>query len=80
MYGLERIRQTVGTAGYYHADQLGSVTNTTSASGASQRTWSYEPYGVIRTSSGSSPVVHPGSDADAISWMIVVVEGKAAGV
>ena len=55
IYGLKRIRQTVGTASYYHTDQLGSVTNTTSASGASQRTWSYEPYGVIRTSSGSSP-------------------------
>ncbi len=55
IYGLKRIRQTVGTASYYHTDQLGSVTNTTSASGASQRTWSYEPYGVIRTSTGSSP-------------------------
>jgi RHS repeat-associated protein len=55
IYGLKRIRQTVGTASYFHTDQLGSVTNTTSASGASQRTWSYEPYGVIRTSTGTSP-------------------------
>ena len=55
IYGLKRIRQTVGTASYFHTDQLGSVTNTTSASGASQRTWTYEPYGVIRTSTGTSP-------------------------
>lgn len=55
IYGLKRIRQTVGTASYYHTDQLGSVTNMTSASGASQRTWSYKPYGLIRTSSGTSP-------------------------
>lgn len=55
LYGLKRIRQTVGTASYYHTDQLGSVTNMTSAPGASQRTWSYEPHGVVRTSTGSSP-------------------------
>ena len=55
VYGLKRIRQTVGTASYYHTDQLGSVTELTSATGASQRSWSYEPYGLVRTSTGTSP-------------------------
>jgi RHS repeat-associated protein len=55
LYGLARIRQTQGTASYYHYDGLGSVVNLTSTTGATQRTWSYEPYGTIRTSAGSSP-------------------------
>jgi RHS repeat-associated protein len=55
VYGQGRIRQTQGTASYYLYDGLGSVVTTASSTGAVQRTWSYEPYGSIRTSSGSSP-------------------------
>lgn len=55
VYGHNRIRQTVGTASYYLYDGLGSVANTASANGSVQRTWSYEPFGPIRTQSGSGP-------------------------
>ena len=58
VYGLRRIRQSAGTASYFHYDGLGSVANLTSASGATQWTWSYEPYGSIRTetkASGNQP-------------------------
>ncbi len=55
VYGIRLIRQTVGTPSYYLYNALGSVVNTLSATGATQRTWSYEPYGVVKTSSGSSP-------------------------
>ncbi len=55
IYGLQRIRQSNGTASYYHYDPLGSIANLTSSSGTTQWTWSYEPYGVIRTTSGTSP-------------------------
>jgi RHS repeat-associated protein len=54
-YGQARIRQTQGTASYYLYDGLGSVVTTTSSTGSVQRTWSYEPYGPIRTQSGTSP-------------------------
>jgi RHS repeat-associated protein len=55
LYGLARIRQTAGTASYYHSDGLGSVSNLTSDTGASQRTLSYEPFGELRTNTGSGP-------------------------
>jgi RHS repeat-associated protein len=55
VYGHRRIQQTVGTQSYYLYDALGSVANTTSSTGAVQRTWSYEPFGLVRTQSGSSP-------------------------
>jgi RHS repeat-associated protein len=55
LYGLQRIRQTVGTASYYHSDGLGSVSNLTSDTGASQRALSYEPFGQVRTNTGSGP-------------------------
>ncbi len=55
IYGLRRIRQTQGTGTYYLYDGLGSVVNTTAPGGALQKTLSYEPYGTIRTTSGSSP-------------------------
>jgi RHS repeat-associated protein len=55
VYGLARIRQSVGTASYYHADGLGSVVNLTSDTGAAQRTLSYEPFGQVRTNTGSGP-------------------------
>jgi RHS repeat-associated protein len=55
IYGLRRIRQTQGTGTYYLYDGLGSVVNTTAPLGALQKTYSYEPYGLIRTETGSSP-------------------------
>ena len=55
IYGQRRIRQTQGTLSYYLYDGLGSVVNTASSTGAVQRTWSYEPFGPIRTQSGTTP-------------------------
>jgi len=55
IYGLKRIRQSQGTGTYYLYDGLGSVANTLAPLGALQKTLSYEPYGAIRTTSGSSP-------------------------
>ncbi len=40
---------------YYAYDQLGSVTNLTSASGATESTYSYEPYGAIRSQTKNDP-------------------------
>jgi len=58
-YGARRISQTAGSNTSYHLhDGLGSVANLTSSSGATQWTWSYEPFGSIRTeqkASGSQP-------------------------
>ena len=56
IYGLKRIRQTQGTGTYYLYDGLGSVANTLAPLGALQKTYSFEPYGLIRTESGSSPL------------------------
>ena len=48
--GVRRISMTSGSAtSYYLYDGLGSVSNLTSSSGATQWTWSYEPFGAIRT-------------------------------
>jgi RHS repeat-associated protein len=59
VYGPRRISMTSGsTTSYFHHDGLGSVTNMTSPSGARRWTWSYEPFGVIRTeqrSGGNAP-------------------------
>ena len=55
VYGQRRIRQSQGTASYYLYDGLGSVVTTASSTGAVQRTWSYEPFGPIRTQSGTTP-------------------------
>jgi RHS repeat-associated protein len=50
LYGLNRIAMTTGGASYYyHYDQMGSVINLTSSTGATQWTESYEPFGTIRT-------------------------------
>jgi len=49
VYGLGRIRQSAGTPSYFHYDGLGSTVNLTSSSGSTQWTWSYEPYGSVRT-------------------------------
>ena len=50
VYGAKRISMTTGgSAYYYHYDNLGSVANVTSSTGASQWTEVYEPFGAIRT-------------------------------
>jgi RHS repeat-associated protein len=58
-YGAQRISMASGSnTSYYIRDGLGSTANLTSSSGATQWTWSYEPYGSIRTetkASGSQP-------------------------
>ena len=58
-YGAGRISMTSGSStSYFHHDGLGSVVNMTSSSGSRRWTWSYEPFGTIRTeqrSGGSAP-------------------------
>lgn len=50
LYGNARISETVGGAAYYyHYDPIGSATNVTSATGATQYTDFYEPFGNIRS-------------------------------
>ncbi len=50
VYGAKRISMTTGNKVYYfHYDPLGSVTNLTSSTGATEWTDSYEPYGLIHT-------------------------------
>ena len=59
VYGRRRISMTSGgSASYYHYDNLGSVANLTSSTGATQWTWAYEPFGAIRMeikASGTQP-------------------------
>jgi RHS repeat-associated protein len=38
---------------YYHVDPLGSVRNVTDSTGATQLTYDYEPFGIIRSQSGT---------------------------
>jgi hypothetical protein len=58
-YGARRVSQTAGSNTSYHLyDGLGSLVNLTSSTGSTQWTWSYEPYGQIRTeqkASGNQP-------------------------
>jgi RHS repeat-associated protein len=55
LYGLNRVAMRSGGANYYyHYDQLGSVINVTSSTGATQWTESYEPYGALRTETKNS--------------------------
>ncbi|HEX6701714.1 MAG TPA: DUF6531 domain-containing protein [Gaiellaceae bacterium] len=55
VYGAQRISMTTGGAAYYyHYDDLGSVMNLTSATGVSQWTEVYEPFGAIRTETKNS--------------------------
>ncbi|MCI0634308.1 MAG: peptidoglycan DD-metalloendopeptidase family protein, partial [Actinobacteria bacterium] len=58
-YGANRISMTSGSkTNFFHYDGLGSVVNMTSSSGSRRWTWSYEPFGVIRTeqrSGGGAP-------------------------
>jgi RHS repeat-associated protein len=60
-YGVRRISQTAGnSSSYFLYDGLGSSVNLTSQSGQTQWTWSYEPFGQVRTetkASGSQPDV-----------------------
>jgi RHS repeat-associated protein len=58
-YGATRISMASGNnTSYYIRDALGSSANLTSSSGATQWTWSYEPFGSVRTetkASGNQP-------------------------
>jgi RHS repeat-associated protein len=55
-YGNRRISMTTGgNTYYYHYDPLGSVVNLTSATGTSEWTDSYEPYGPIHTETKNDP-------------------------
>jgi RHS repeat-associated protein len=55
-YGAHRIGMNTGGASYYyHYDGLGSVANLTSATGATQWTYAYEPFGATRTQSQNAP-------------------------
>ena len=50
LYGIRRVSMTTSSStSYYHYDALGSVADLTSSAGATQWTWSYEPFGSIRT-------------------------------
>jgi len=50
MYGADLVSMTTGAGSfYYHYDGLGSVANLTSATGTPQWTYTYEPFGSIRT-------------------------------
>lgn len=50
LYGMGRISMTTPTVtSYFHSDGLGSTTNVTSSSGATQWTYGYEPFGLTRT-------------------------------
>lgn len=58
IYGNDRISMvTPATTSYYHYDRLGSVANTTSAVGSTERTYDYEPFGDARSelSNGTPP-------------------------
>jgi RHS repeat-associated protein len=50
LYGLRRVSLSTPTAtSYYDYDNLGSVANLTSATGVTQWTYAYEPFGTTRT-------------------------------
>ena len=56
VYGVNRISMAAGGSAYYYLyDGIGSVVNLTSSSGASEWTYSYEPYGAIRTETQNDP-------------------------
>jgi RHS repeat-associated protein len=51
-----RYEDTVaGTAGYYQTDEIGSVSNITTATGAIGATYRYNPYGTTRTATSVIP-------------------------
>ena len=50
LYGHDRIAMTTGgNTFYYHPGHLGSVLHLTSATGATQWNYAYEPYGTLKT-------------------------------
>jgi RHS repeat-associated protein len=50
IHGADLISMTTGgSTYYYHPDGLGSIANLTSSSGATQWTYTYEPFGAART-------------------------------
>jgi RHS repeat-associated protein len=54
-YGLNAISQTTGSAtSYYHHDLVGSVVELSDAAGAPTATYAYEPFGSVRSSSGTA--------------------------
>lgn len=56
VYGSSRISMTTGGSAYYYLyDGPGSVVNLTSSTGATEWTYSYEPYGAIRTQTQNDP-------------------------
>jgi len=55
-YGVQRVSQTTnGSDFYYLYDALGSVVNVTSATGATEWAYSYEPFGSSRTEIQTDP-------------------------
>jgi RHS repeat-associated protein len=58
-YGVQRLTMVAGsTTSYYHHDALGSVASVTGGAGNTRWTYSYEPFGLIRTEeqgSGTQP-------------------------
>ncbi|MBI2330739.1 MAG: hypothetical protein HYU84_00915, partial [Chloroflexi bacterium] len=54
LYGNGRIAQVNTTAEYFLADALGSVRQMTVSSGTVTFAQSYDPYGVVTASSGTS--------------------------
>lgn len=56
VYGRRRLSMFTGGETYYYAyDGLGSVTNLTSSSGATEWTYAYEPFGALRTETQDDP-------------------------
>lgn len=50
IYGADLISMTTGgSTFYYHPDGLGTISNLTSSTGATQWTYTYEPFGTART-------------------------------
>jgi len=68
---LEQVRAD-GTVYYDHTDQLGSVRDVTDSSGTVQNSYTYDPYGSVRASSGSvtNPFQYAGEYQDAESGLI----------
>jgi RHS repeat-associated protein len=56
VYGTDLVSMTTGAGTfYYHHDPLGSVANLTSGTGSPQWTYTYEPFGTIRTEVKNDP-------------------------
>jgi RHS repeat-associated protein len=56
IYGLRRVSMNTGGADYYYQyDPIGSVTNVTSANGATEWTDSYEPFGGLHNETKNDP-------------------------